>query len=292
MRGKILLAAVSIIMAACTQDEAFYEDIERLGDATGTIIDTDSRTSLDENKSVIWSQGDQVSIFGKTGFHYCYNLKSGENTTSATFGFVETVGSSPRVDMNYAVYPFKASNSIDDNKELSLDLSTWSTQIYTEGTFPQGLAVMTGKSSNLNFPFYNAQALVRIRLNSVVPGSYSISSISLTSGSTALNGPAVIDLTEDKPALKFTGDLPEHMTNMLNCENPVLLVEETHFYMLIPAGVYQTLTITIQGTNEMDGTPLNFSTVLQNKTFPRSVITSLTKTFDPVEFSGSIEGTN
>ena len=53
-------------MSACSQDT---EKLEEAGNIQGWIMDTSSRTYLNDNK-VIWKEGDAISVFIKTGFHH------------------------------------------------------------------------------------------------------------------------------------------------------------------------------------------------------------------------------
>ena len=293
MRHFLLLLAIASAMVSCSQDMFDAEEVNEIEVFTGQMMDGFSRTCLDDNNNVNWESDDKISIFLKTGYHHEYKVKDGVGTNSATFEYVSKVADGcPKFDSHYAIYPFNANCQISDDKLLTVDFSSWATQTYQEGTFESGKSIMTGKSSNTNFPFKNANALVRVELSSVVPGSYSISSITLSS-SEALNGPGVIDLSVDDPIVTFTGTEDAHKSNTLRITEPILLEEEpVYFYILVPAKTYSDFTITINGMNEMEGTPLSWTKTLNNVNCLRSKITYLPKIFEAVDFSGSLEGTN
>jgi hypothetical protein len=279
-------------MASCSQDILPVDEVNESETFTGQLMDAFSRTSIDANNDVIWQSDDEISIFTKTGYHQQWKVKEGAGTTSATFGFVSSLVKTSAFDSHYAIYPFNANYQISENKQVTVDLSSWANQVYQEGTFESGKSVMTAKSTTMNLPFLNASSLVRVELSSVVPGSYSISSISLSS-SQALNGSGVIDLSVDKPIVTLTGTADVNKCITLQCAQPVLLEDmPVDFYILVPAKTYSDLTLAIKGTNEMDGTPFSWSAKLTNVTCNRSKIRPIQKTFDPVEFSGSLEGTN
>ena len=278
-------------MASCSQN-ALFEDEYESEVFTGQLIDGFSRTSIDGNNDVIWHADEMVSIFIKTGFHHCYKLNEGAGTPSATFKYESSVASSSKFDCHYAIYPFDENYQISDDKKVSVDLTKWATQSYQEGTFESGKSVMTAKSTSYNLPFLNANSLIRVRLSAVVPGSYTISSISLSS-SEALNGPGVIDLSADEPIVTCTGTEEEYKAITLECAEPVLLAEDVvDFYVLVPAKTYNDLTLTVNGTNEMEGSSFEWSATLNSVPCVRSKITTLPKKFDAVDFSGSLEGAN
>ena len=293
MRHFLLLFAVLSFMASCSQDSSYVEEVNGNENFTGQMMDAFSRTSLDDDNKVVWQSDDEVSIFVKTGYHQRWKLKEGAGTPSATFEYVSSHGNSTALDSHYALYPFSEEYTISDDKQVTVDLSSWANQVCQEGTFESGKSVMTAKSTSLNLPFLNANSLIRVRLAAAVPGSYSISSISL-SASEALNGPGVIDLSAEKPIVTLTGTADENKSITLACTEPVLLGdEEVDFYILVPAKTYSDMAVKIIGTNEMDGTPLELPISISSSVpCNRSQITTLSKTLDDVDFSGSVERVN
>lgn len=292
MKRYLFVIATSLVMASCSQDTAFQDESKEFEEFTGDIMDNHSRTFLNGNQ-VVWNADDEISIFIKTGYHQRWKVGTGGNTTSAKFSFVSNVENSPTFeDSHYAVYPFNEGNEISDDKIISMDLSSLAIQNYQEGTFENGKSIMAGKSGNTNIPFKNALSLARIELSSVVPGSYSISSVSISSTSVSLNGPAEIDMTQDEFIVRCIGTgVDSYMCNKVQCAQNIVLGEGTmDFYVLLPSGTYPDMTITIQGTNEMDGTPLNWSKELQNITFRRNEIKTFPKELEAVDFSGNLEG--
>ena len=293
-RYLILIASFSMLISSCSQDEYSSLDDSIKGKAvTGLIMENTSRTYLDNNQDVIWNDGDAISIFGNTGYHYHYALKDGSGTTSANFEYINTVGSADgnTTEYNYAVYPFSNNHLLLADNKISVDVSSWAMQYYVESTFENEKAFMTGKSLNTVFPFYNAQSLARVELSSVVPGSYSISSISFHSETLALNGTAVINMTEDKPVLVCTDTENESCkTNTLLCSPQIMLTDSPkYFYIVMPSATYKDLTLTIRGTNKMDKSDLFWSVTLdEDVTFNRSSIKRFTKQFEAVDFSGEI----
>ena len=172
MRKKFYLGmALALALAGCSQEEEqLFSSSEPLKDLTGEIVvESESRTSLGTDGSVLWSDGDAISLFRKNGYHQKYNVKAG-NSTSAEFQYANfsdpTIGA---LDQNYAVYPFSEHHSISGTT-LTLDLSSLETQSYRENTFENGKAVMVAKSPKTNLQFTNAFSLANVKLTGEVTG--------------------------------------------------------------------------------------------------------------------------
>lgn len=290
MKKKYFIPVIFIsLLASCSEG---LEHINESQQFQGVILESSSRTYLD-NGNVIWKNSDAISVFLSSGFHHCYELSNGEGTNTATFSYKQSVGTSNKLDCHYAIYPFSDSHILNDDKSISLDLSSWATQNYTENSFEDDQSVMTGKSTTTVFPFYNANSLARVKLSSVVPGSYSISSVSFTSASAALNGKAIINMANEKPFLMFTENNEKACrTNTLVCTSDIILTDEPIcFYILMPVGTYNDLTLTINGIDEMNNrTEFTWSKAYnEDITFSRSMIETFNHKFDAVDFSGEIK---
>ena len=106
-----LLAITSMAFVGCSQeDELRTSSGATFEDFTGEIINSESRTSMGSDGSVLWSENDAISLFRKNAFHQKYKVETwGASSTNFVYdGFSD---SSPILDMNYAVYPFDEDNS-------------------------------------------------------------------------------------------------------------------------------------------------------------------------------------
>lgn len=291
---------IAMTMIGCSQDE--LQNIEVAESAvTATISDAaTTRTMMDADGKVLWLSGDDISLMLKAGYHNRYVVSGAVNSNATTFAqdpSTAEIALNKVLPSHYAVYPYNSGITVsDDANSLTVDVSGWANQSYTEGTFEDDKAIMTAKSTNLNLAFKNAFSLFEFKLSSKVSGSYSISSISVTSAAHALNGTATIDMSLTEPYLACTGTAAENKTNTLSLSSPIMLTQTPKaFYLLVPVGTYEPndLTITFAGTNELDGTPISKSV---NPTFEvecfRSKKTTINKVFEAVEFSGSTEDTN
>ena len=285
-------------MASCTQDEV--HDLDSVcKKITATISDgVSTRTSLGEGGKVLWLQDDDISLMLKTGYHTRYVVSGAVNSNSTDFSYDNTtpsieLGKSP--SCHYALYPYNVGYTLaDDLNTITVDVGDWKNQIYTAGSFEDDKAVMTAKSTNYNLAFKNAFSLLNVQLSSDVPGSFSVSEISVTSKNHALNGTATLDMSLEKPYLVCTGTSDDNKTNILSLTTPVVLTQTPKdFYLLIPAATYEAddLTIKVKGNNEMDDTNMDWSyTMTVDVECIRSKVTTLPKQFEAESFSGSTEG--
>lgn len=287
-------------MLSCSQDEFQNMDFMQ-NHVTATIPDaTNARTALGDGGKVLWLAEDDISVVLNAGYHYRYVVSGDVNSNSTKFSLdnsteVISWGNSLNDGYHYAIYPYNSSNTASDvATTVNVDVSTWVTQNYVADSFEDDKAIMTAKSANTVFSFSNAFSLLNIQLKAEVLGSYSVSSISVTSAQHALNGPATIDMSADKPALVCTGTAEANKTNTLTIAEEVMLTTNpTNFYLLVPAKTYEAndLTIKVMGKNLMDNEDLDWScTMSVSVPCQRSMVTTLTHTFEAVDFSGSTEG--
>ena len=288
----VSIVFASMVMMGCTQTSEIPLDEENNFDIVkGLIMEPMSRTSMGDDGSVLWKKDDAISIFLSTGYHHKYVLSTGDGKTSGVFAYSNQVTNSNKQNSHYAVYPFSENHTLDAEGKISVDLSSWANQNYTQASFEDDKALMTGKSENTEFSFYNAASMARFELSSNVPGSYSITSISLSSESMPLNGNATVDMTQVKPSVTCSGTEEANKTNTLTCAEPVMLEENPIvFYVLIPPGTYSALQIKVVGKDELNNQELLWETTLSEPViFERSNFKTFKKEFEASDFSGNIE---
>ncbi len=289
--------ALSIV--SCSQEE-LNEFNKEVNHYHAIIADAElSRTSLNEGSKVFWLSGDDISMILKSGYHYRYVVSGSVNSTSTEFSLDNSttyINIGKQLPNHYAIYPYSSNTTVSDDNinVLNVDVTNWAEQIYAGETFEDDKAIMTAKSKNTNLSFFNAFSLLQFELSADVMGCYSISSITVTSANYALNGPATIDMSLEKPHLECIGNSLENKTNTLTLSTPVYLeVEPKYFYLLIPAKTYDAgdLTINIKGTNLMDDTELDWTHTMDNPIeCIRSKYTTLRKVFKDLGFTGSTDG--
>ena len=181
----------TMLCAACTKG------IEEV--ATTVDFDTFSatlngtRTDMGDDNSVLWNEGDLVSVFNKTTDNLEYEAVDIDGTT-ATLKRKSGMRGTKQFDENYAIYPYDATATLA-NGVLSTSIA--STQTYDAENDLQ-YAVMVAKSSNTAFAFQNATSLLRCHLNSIIGGT-TLTSIKVVSATKEIAGQVEIDMNEDTP---------------------------------------------------------------------------------------------
>lgn len=290
-----LLAIGSMALVGCSQDEeqlqfggATFEDF------TGEIVSEQTRTSMGADGSVLWSEGDLISLFKKTGYHQNYVVKS-YGSASTTFEWVDasnSLGFKPT--MNYAAYPYNVNNKINGTT-LTLDLSSLAAQNYTANTFENAKAVMVAKSATTNLAFTNAFSLANVKLTADCGAKPApdetiwVKSIKIESATLPLAGNATVDMSQDKPAAVFAAEGAKSIT--LTCAEPIQLsAAATNFYILMPAVTFpaEDLTITIQADIAEEAKECVIE-VDEEIAFLRSQVTTLNKEITLDAWTGSTE---
>lgn len=292
-------AVAAMALGSCSQEEELFLVNDTKEAFVGVIDVTDSRTTLGDEGKVVWSEGDEISIFKKSGYHQKYKVAKGGSIEAAFDYAGESNKHNLALNQNYAVYPYSANHQLTENGIFTLDLSSLATQNYTENSFEDEKSVMTAKSSDTNLFFYNALSMIRFKLWSEVPAAYNIQSITLSSATKALYGTATIDMSEEKPVAEFSGD---GKTITLTCGNAVVLENEGSdedgtatgghdFYMMVPAGTYNAndLTIKIEGTDENGKTLVYEAEYSDPLELKRSEFFTIYKGFKAETWTGTIE---
>ena len=107
-----ILAALSII--SCNDNELALESVIADTDLYGSIENVNAtKTSMDQNNNVLWSEGDQLVAFMKTTLGSKYQIKEQYvGTTTGGFSKVAESGSGDdlesgqEIDHNVVVYPY------------------------------------------------------------------------------------------------------------------------------------------------------------------------------------------
>lgn len=277
MKSNVFFIAVSIVMilAGCTQENDFGSSNLVSGNYTlNAIIENDdrtlTRTTVNENGQVLWTENDCIGVFGNKG------------TKNASFalskGFGEMSGSfkgnlSVDEEAETAYYPYAEDAALNGNT-LTFTLPTEYT--YTGNSNAPMLGV---KNENGDFQFKHLAGLLKIVVNSVPTG---ISKFVITSegeNAPALAGSAeVADIADvDNPLLTIKGKEEQSITYNLKGVTESQLT----FFVPIPVGTYPKLSVRLLME---DGTELLSKTV-SNQEVKRATMIVL-----PVLEAGS-EGT-
>ena len=284
---KILLAAAAALTAlvACQKNEVAASAADSA--LYATIEETDAtKTYMDSNNNIRWSEGDQVIAFMKTSLGLRYQIK--DEYIGKTSGYFSQVSSGSSSDLgagiewdhNVVYYPY--SSTIEAAKSGSnyvLDVVLPSEQTYAAESFGNGAMAMVAVSENNNITFRNVLGGMKLQLK----GTQIVKFIKIEGkNNEKLSGAATVTayMDETKPAITMSQTASTSVT--LNCGSGVQLSESTasEFIISLPPVLFSKgFTVTVTDTES------NTYTVGTDKT--NIVIRSSLLVMPPVKLGAS-----
>ena len=256
MKRFLLFFAAALLFVAC--DNKFEDEgntiqrVSSLPTLTAEFADEDTRTYVEDNTYLRWHEGDLISAFvGNTrNSKYIFDGKTGDN--SGTFGSSESsLGSSDKLDRNYALYPYDKSAEISADGVISCSLPA--VQEYVEESFGKGANTMVAVTKDVDdtfLAFKNACGYLKIKLY----GKATVKSIELKGNNgEKIAGEASITATYGGvPTVAMAKDATESIT--LDCGEGVKLSTDaekpTEFWFVVPPTEFSDgLTIVATDTN-------------------------------------------
>lgn len=152
-RARLLFVCIY----GCLTVNCMYDDIDSIGTDDFYIyanreVPKSTKTELQEDNSIVWTEGDAISFFAGSGMNGGYKLISTHTgkTTKAIFkgSGIPDVASGPY----WAVYPYDATAMCDGHSITTILLSK---QIAKTGTFADSLFISVAKSESNVMTFYN-----------------------------------------------------------------------------------------------------------------------------------------
>lgn len=251
MRKSFLYIAAITIFAACNKPETLVP----ASDTITARIEQESaptKTYMDANNNIRWSEGDQIVGFMKTSLGLKYQvLPSSVGKTWASFENVSgsngNINAGTEWDHNVVYYPY--SNTIEAEKSGSnyaLDVVLPAEQAYAPESFGNGSMAMVAVSEDNNITFRNILGGMKLQLR----GTQKVKSIKLQGNNNEkLSGAATVTAYTDetKPAITMASDASTSVT--LNCGSGVQLSESTatEFIIALPPVLFSngfTVTVT------------------------------------------------
>lgn len=234
-----------MLFSACT------ESIDEV--ATAPEFDTFSatanttRTDMGNDNSVLWNEGDLVSVFNKTADNLEYEAVN-INGSTATLKRKTGMRNAKTLNNNYAIYPYDAEATLSATGVLSTSIAA--NQTYNAEADLQH-AVMVAKSENTSFLFSNATSLLRCHLNTVIGGT-TVTNIKVVSTSKNIAGKVTIDMADATPAAVIDNS-EDGKVITLDCGDVALTEDYTIFNIALAANTFSANELKIVYTVEFDG---------------------------------------
>lgn len=239
MKRFSFISFLCMLLTSCQ----FTELIETMStDEIYASIDTGiaSKTSLDEDNNIRWSEGDQIVAFMQSSLGIKYQIMPDYiGKTSGKFSKVSSESSDNlyagiELDHNVIYYPYTDNINIEKfGDDYELDIVLPSEQIYTEGSFGYGAMPMVAVSTDKNITFKNICGGMKLQLK----GSQKIISIKVEGkNNELLSGPATLIAHTDNTKPTITMSSGAYTSVGLDCGLGVQLNESTstEFIIVLP----------------------------------------------------------
>ena len=260
---RILFAAIaaSAMIVACQKTEENFEQSDAHELHASIEADGASKTVLDENNNIRWSEGDQIVAFMKTSLGLKYQLKDsyiGETSgyfSKVSSGSSDDLGAGMEWDHIVAYYPYAESIKCaksGDNYQISVILPT--EQTYAPDSFGNGSWPMVAVSNDNDITFKNVCGGMKLQLK----GTQKVTSIKIQGkNNEKLSGAATVTAYTDetKPAITMASGASTSVT--LDCGSGVQLNETTttEFIIALPPVLFSKgFTVTVTDVNANDHT--------------------------------------
>ena len=258
MKKNILSAlAICAALLGCQKNE-IYEPSSSSVDLHATIEDqTFTKTYMDENNNIRWSEEDQVVAFMKTSLGLRYQIKNEYiGKTSGYFSQVSSgsssdIGAGTEWDHNVVYYPY--SDAVEAEKsgdDYALNVILPFEQTYAAESFGNGAMAMVAVSESNNITFRNVLGGMKLQLK----GIQKVATITLLGrNNEKLSGSAVVTAyagDETKPSIAMSDGASTSVT--LNCGSGVQLNESkaTEFIIALPPVLFSKgFTVTVTDTD-------------------------------------------
>ncbi len=270
MKKFRLLTAIAVVAMFMTSCEMFGEGGFGADSNKARFIaytEKASRTTMGNNYSVLWSEGDAIALLGVTGTELAeagaLELSNGAGTQSGVFeGDLEQ-----KYDNYYAYYPVDRVQDLYTNGLFIADYPS-TDAIYTERNFVDGAnpMVATGNEKD-GLQFRNLCGILELQLT----GSGNVTNITIESGQNdpVISGQFIVDATTCQTA-------PYSASKFISAQlaEPVALSSTARsIYAILPPGEYNELRITTYDESGNATTRLAKNTI----TIERSMITPVSE---------------
>lgn len=251
---NILFASLLLLQTACQRVEVLVEpEIGQNPSGPEFIaqveefLETQTKTALVNGNSVVWSAGDQITVFQGTAVADKYQVNDDcVGTTSGTFGIVAKgeAAAEETFNANIAIYPYQdglavTSTSATEYKITGVTIP--STQTYTANTFSNGsflMAAITDGLTDHTLSFRNLCGALKLQLK----GTAKIKSIEFKGNDgEPLSGDATVTIHTNSTVPSLTMTKTAVTTVTLDCGAGVQLNETTatDFLIAIPPTAFE-----------------------------------------------------
>lgn len=237
----LLLVAEATTVVSCAEKELSAANISNGMNATkvpmefntdAATVGTSTRTSINADLQVLWSDNDAISIFdGRENNEF--TIASGVGASSGSF-----TGEAYETDTYYALYPYSTEAKCESGV-ISSKLPSEQTAV--AGSFDTMLSPAVGTSDGSALTLENVAGLIAFELKDIPEGK-TVKRVSFNAES-SLTGGYTVD-TAGSGMTAAEGNPISGVTVLAGDENQALTEGETYYAVVIP-GTYSNFTSTV-----------------------------------------------
>ena len=203
-------------------------------DAAGT------RTYLNDDKKVVWSTGDALSLFDTKNNNRVFELTKGAGSTTGEFGGTVSVDSRKEY---YAVYPYSEGYTISSGTVTGVILPAEQTAV--ANGFDKSAAIMTGYTTDAkNLAFKQLCAFVQITTESATKKI-----VFKTNGTESLAGTLSVSIDEDGIGTATVTSGGTGTVTLVPAGNATTIAAGTYLIAVLPGTLEQGFTMECVGTD-------------------------------------------
>lgn len=242
---KLIWSALAVLAAvsSCQVDELHNGEMVSGDEEFYAIVSNDgtTKTVMDENNNIRWSEDDQLVIFRKTSLGLKYQIQ--DSYVGKTYGYFskvvsgsesDDVGAGMELDHNVAYYPYSGGvSAVKQDAGYKLDVVLPSEQTYSSESFGNGAFPMAAVSEDNDLTFRNVCGGIKLQFK----GTGRIASVKIEGrNGEKLSGAATVTVYTDEtvPTIAMSDNASTSVT--LNCGDGVWLNAEnaTEFIIALP----------------------------------------------------------
>ena len=203
-------------------------------DAAGT------RTYLNDDKKVVWSTGDALSLFDTKNVNQVFELTKGAGNTTGEFGGTVSVDSRKEY---YAVYPYSEGYTISSGTVTGVTLPAEQTAV--ANGFDKSAAIMTGYTTDAkNLAFKQLCAFVQITTESATKKI-----VFKTNGTESLAGTLDVAIDEEGIGSATVTSGGTGTVTLVPAGNATTIAAGTYLIAVLPGTLEQGFTMECVGTD-------------------------------------------
>lgn len=306
----LLTSAVMAVVSGCQLDAVQETITENDPHKIFAVIEEEAstRTSLDKENKIIWSEGDQITVFqnSRSGSIYQVTPESA-GSSSATFVCIENKSKGVTIGADIAFYPYRSGmycTAVDGGRYEISEYDFPSTQTYVADSFCEEAYPMAAVSEvgAGDFAFRNISGVLKL----LITGKEAVKTITVQGNSDeTLSGKGVVTVGTDgyDPTVTFGKTVGK--TVVLDCGPGVALNEKTPVAFMIslpPVTFGSGFNIVVESVSggkmklkTSQKTAISRSTVLSMPQFGFApaggvVIEEVSKTFNEIIVRVSVQG--